>query len=190
MYPPAKGTTWETIGGLGAWSNDGQVEITYAVGYGLDGTGGIYGKLIKPATGFMTLSFNNIKLPMFKDSLPLVEPIRSIQFSVDAKLPLNRTFEINLQLSVPKGVDVGTTTWPNRIVLGEIVGTGGYAHYTFSGADIQEKHMSRVVTYIRDLYLNGMTEAVGSINFNMVANQWKEADEFLLDNVKLTITGR
>ncbi len=189
-YPIPKGDPWVTAGGLSAFTRGGQVDLTYAAGHGLDGTGGIYGKVVKPATSFMLLSYNNLKLPMFKDSLPLVEPIRSIQLSVDAKIPLNRTLEVYLGLIAPKGAEVGNSAWANRLVLGTIVGTGEYTHFTFSGADIKDKAMSLAVIYIRDLYLNGMTEAVGNLSFSFTSAEWMEGDEFLMDNIKLTISGR
>ncbi len=189
-YPPAPGENWSSAGGMSGWSNDGKLLLMYGTGYGLDGTGGVYVKIDKLATNAMLLTYTPLKFPMFKDGLPLVDPIRSIRFSVDMKMPVGKSFEVHIQFNVPKDVDAGGTAWGNRIVLGAIKGTGSYQTYAFSGADLSDGHVAKAVNYIRNLYLNGASEMSGNLSFAFDVAKWAEGDEVLMDNLKLAITGQ
>lgn len=193
-YPPGPDEGFKVFAGnMSAWTGKaGRMGLTYAQGYGLDGSGGVSVHVHSPSPEFMHIYFRGLPMPMLKDSLSMTGPIRSLQFEVAAKLPIAKTLEVYLNVATPKGMDaeISKRGWANRLLVGTITGTGEFQTYKLSGAVIPDKKVEDTIRYIRDLYLNGMPETICDLTFDLSGRNWIKGDEFLVDNVRLTIASK
>ncbi|MBC8010311.1 MAG: hypothetical protein H7067_09455 [Burkholderiales bacterium] len=190
-YPHGPGEGFKVFSGnLSAWAGKGgRISLTYANGYGLDGSGGIYGHIHAPSPEYMTLVFRNIAMPTLRDTESLTAPIRALQFQMAAKLPASRSMDVYLKIALPKGLEseiFEKRGRANRLALGKITGTGEFQIYKLSCAEIPDKKVAETIRYIRDLYLNGMPETTCELTFELVPSEWMQDDQFLMDNVLLT----
>ncbi len=188
VYPPDPGTRFiEMAPGLSAWAVGGQIRLTQGPGYGMDRTGGVYAEMVSDAK-FYQISFQRLKFPMLRPGLLIREPVRSLVFTIDAKIPVGKEVLIYVAVEPPKEL-MPETPWSTRLVLGRIAGTGEYKSYTLRGADVAENTVNTFINLVRDLQLNGMAETVGSLVLHFHPEEWGAGDELLFDNVKFDIAG-
>ena len=187
-YPPDAGTRFiEMAPGFSAWASGGQIRLTQGPGYGMERTGGVYAEILKEAK-FYQISFPRLKFPMLRPGVIIRDPVRSIQFSIDAKIPAGKDIVVYVAIEPPKDL-MPETPWGTRLVLGTLKGTDAFTTYMFKGEDVPEETVTVFINYIRDLQLNGTTEMVGTLVFHINPDGWAAGDGFLFDNVKLQIAG-
>lgn len=189
-YPPAKGEKFLMVSsGLGGWSGGGTMQMAYAKGIGMGGTGGIYAKVTK-AGRFAQVNFSKLDFSAFRDDHLLRDVVRSVRVSFDANVPVGHEFIVYMQADTPKELGLIESQWSTRLVLGKVKGEGQYAHYAFSGDVVSEEVAAAFINYVRSLYLNGVTKLSGSLTFHLDPEQWPEGMEFTFDNVKLTLEAK
>lgn len=187
VYPPSPGTNFrEVLPGFSGWSVGGQIQLSLAPGYGVESSGGVHAEIMKNGK-FYQISFQKLAFPMLRPGKVIREPLQSLRFSVDAKLPPGKEVTVYLAVDVPKDV-LPESPWSKRLVLGKIRGTDAYATYTFAGTDIPEDTLNTFINFIRDMQLNGMQDVVCGLVFHLNPESWVAGDGMLLDNVKLSLT--
>lgn len=191
VYPPDPGVRFvELASGFSAWSVGGQLRLTQGPGYGVDGTGGVFAEILKNNDAkFYQITFQKLKFSMLRPGLVIREAVRSLRFSIDAKIPAGKEVLMYVTVDAPKEL-MPETPWSTRLVMGTLKGTDDYKTYTLNGAGIPEETVNVFINYIRDLQLNGMAETVGSLVFHLQPDAWAVGDGLLLDNVKFEIAGK
>lgn len=187
VYPPSQGTRFREVdSGFSGWSGGGQLQLSVAPGYGTNGTGGVHLEIVKEGK-FYQAAFQRLSFPMLQPGRVIREPLQSLRFSVDAKIPAGKEVIVYLSVDVPKDI-MAEAPWSKRLVLGTLRGTDTYKTYAFSGAEIPEDTLNIFINFIRDLQLNGMQETVCSLILHLDPAGWSAGDGLLLDNVKLTVS--
>jgi hypothetical protein len=186
-YPPSAGTRFREVdSGFSGWAGGGQLQLSLAPGYGTNGTGGVHLEILKEGK-FYQATFQKLSFPMLRPGRVIREPLQSLRFSVDAKIPTGKEVIVYLSVDVPKDI-MAEAPWSKRLVLGTLRGTDAYQTYAFSGAEIPEDTLNIFINFIRDLQLNGMQETVCSLIFHMNPDGWTAGDGLLFDNVKLSVS--
>ena len=189
VYPPDPGSRFaEMLPGFSAWASGGQIRLSQGPGYGMNSTGGVYAEMVKDAK-FYQISFQRIKFSMLRPDVVIREPIRSLEFNIDAKIPVGKEILVYIAIEPPKDV-MPETPWSTRLVLGRLSGTSEYKSYKLRGVDVPENTVNTFINFVRDLQLNGMTDTLGSVVLHLHPEQWAGGDEILFDNVKLDISTR
>lgn len=189
LYPPDPGVRFvELASGFSAWAVGGQIRLTQGMGYGTAGTSGIFAEITKKTDAkFYQISFQKLPFTMLRPGLVIRDPIRSLRFSIDAKIPTGRDILVYVSIDPPKDM-MPQTPWGTRLVLGTLKGTDAYESYMLNGTDVHDETVNVFINYIRDLQLNGMEEAMGSLVLHMHPEVWEEGDGLLFDNVKLQVS--
>lgn len=193
-FPPATDEKWVTIPpGLDGWAKGGgQISLTYGANYGRDNSGGVRAVVKKEFAETMTAVFHNINFPMLRAGYSIAKPIRSIKFSIDASIPVGQTVDVQIVIITPKTweKDDPLVGWRNRLILGTLTGAGEYRHYTCDMENLPEETITKFITYIRDIDLNGIPDVIGDLELFMSPKTWREGDEFWFDNLVFSIEGQ
>jgi len=190
-YPPDSGVRFtEMAPGFSGWATGGQIRLTQNPGYGVDQTGGIFVEILKaPNAKFYQIMFQRLKFTMLGAGAVIRDPIRSLQFSIDAKIPAGKEILVYVAIDPPKEY-LAASPWSTRLVLGKIVGTDAFKSYVLKSSDIPEATVDTFINFIRELQANGMDQTVGSLVLHLEPTQWVEGDGLVFDNVKLEIAAR
>jgi hypothetical protein len=187
-YPPSAGSRFRELEpAFSGWSGGGQMQLTIAPGYGADGTGGVHFEVLKDGK-FHQASFKKLDFPMLGPGRMLRDPLRALQFSVDAKIPAGKEVQVYLAVEVPKEI-MAESPWSKRLVLGTLRGTDTYKRYTFGGRELPEDMVNIFISFLRDLHLNGMQVTTCTLVVHLEGNMWIAGEGFLFDNVRLALPG-
>jgi hypothetical protein len=186
-YPPSPGSSFrELVPGFSGWASGGQMQLTLSPAFGSDGTGGVHVEVLKEGK-FYQLNFSKLRFPMLSPGKVIRDPLRSLRFSVDAKIPAGKEVAVYIALDVPKDL-LKESPWSKRLVLGTLRGTDDYKAYEFSGEQVPEDVLNVFINFVRDMQLNGMAETVCTLTLHMNPAGWAQGEGYLIDNVKLTVS--
>ena len=168
--------------GFSAWSSKaGRIELRANKGFGAEGTGGLRATLKDDRGDDFGICYVNLPLGPYNDLAVLEAKLRSMRFDAQINCPWGKFVRVFLFVSDEKMMR------KNKLYFGKIEGYARYYNTSFDLSSVSSEEMQNFMQFVKQRESSGSPITSIDLRIELDREQWQIGDEFLMDNVNVSI---